>query len=81
MDDDRNWPDEDWDESDRPFLVVLLLCILLGVLGVHRFFVGKIGTGLLLLFTGGGFGVWWIVDLVLIATGNFRDREGLYIRP
>ena len=81
MDDDRNWPDEDWDESDRPFLVVLLLCILLGVLGVHRFFVGKIGTVLLLLFTGGGFGVWWLVDLVLIATGNFREREGLYIRP
>ena len=55
--------------GQQPFV----LCILLGVLGVHRFYVGKIGTGLLWLFTGGMFGIGWIVDLVLIATGNFTD--------
>jgi TM2 domain-containing membrane protein YozV len=69
------------DVSDRGYVPTLLLCFFLGVLGVHRFYVGKIGTGILLLLTGGGFGVWWIVDFVLIATGSFRDKEDLPIRP
>ena len=51
-------------------------CLFLGVFGVHRFYAGKIGTGVLLLLTGGGLGVWWIVDLLVLATGNFRDADG-----
>lgn len=73
--------DEHDDQSDRGFVAALLLCSLLGVLGAHRFYAGKIGTGFLLLLTGGGCGIWWIVDLVLIATGSFRDRQGLLILP
>ncbi len=69
------------DQSDRSLAAALILCFFLGVLGVHRFYAGKIGTGFLLLLTGGGFGIWWIVDFVLIATGSFRDREGLLILP
>ncbi|HEX6818918.1 MAG TPA: NINE protein [Ktedonobacterales bacterium] len=62
-------PPKDW-------LVTLLLAIFLGYLGVHRFYVGKIGTGLLELFTFGGCGIWWLVDVILIATGAFTDAEG-----
>jgi TM2 domain-containing membrane protein YozV len=56
--------------------VTLLLCWLLGFLGVHRFYVGKVGTGVLMLVTGGGFGIWWLIDLVTIIIGSFRDAEG-----
>lgn len=57
-------------------LVATLLCFFLGVLGVHRFYVGKIGTGILQLITGGGLGIWYLVDLILIIVGRFRDADG-----
>lgn len=63
--------------SDKDFIPTVLLCIFLGGLGVHRFYVGKVGTGLLMLFTLGGFGIWALIDLVLIVTGGFRDANGL----
>lgn len=56
--------------------VALLLCYFLGFLGVHRFYVGKIGTGVLMLITFGGFGLWWLIDLVLICCDEFKDKEG-----
>jgi TM2 domain-containing membrane protein YozV len=62
--------------SPRSRLVALLFCILLGVFGVHRFYVGKIGTGILMLLTIGGLGIWVMIDLILIAVGSFRDKEG-----
>ncbi len=69
---------DEWEEaSDRSRLLALLLCIVVGYLGVHRFYVGKIGTGLLWLFTGGLFGIGYVVDAILIAAGNFRDSAGL----
>jgi hypothetical protein len=71
--------DEYEEVSDRSRLVALLLCVLLGYLGVHRFYVGKIGSGILWLFTGGLFGVGYLIDTVLIATGTFRDDEGLRV--
>jgi TM2 domain-containing membrane protein YozV len=61
--------------SDRSRLVALLFCILLGVFGVHRFYVGKIGTGILMLLTLGGLGIWTMIDLILIAVGSFRDKQ------
>jgi TM2 domain-containing membrane protein YozV len=66
--------------SDKDFWVTLLLCLFLGVLGIHRFYVGKIGTGLLWLFTGGLFGIGYIVDLILIILGSFTDKQGNVIR-
>ncbi len=66
--------------SRKDKTIALLLCIFLGVLGIHRFYVGKIGSGLLYLFTGGLFGIGWIVDICLIASGNFKDNFDLPLR-
>lgn len=62
--------------SDRSRLVALLLCWFLGYFGAHRFYVGKMGTGLLMIVTLGGFGLWWLLDLVMIVIGQFTDVEG-----
>lgn len=66
--------------SDKSKKVALLLCIFLGYFGVHQFYVGKIGKGLLYLFTGGLFGIGWIVDIVKILMGSFRDNVGAPLR-
>jgi len=58
------------------WLTLLLLSLFLGGLGVDRFYVGKIGTGILKLITAGGFGVWWLIDLILILVGKFKDKDG-----
>ena len=65
--------------SDKDFVITLLICVFLGGLGVHRFFVDKIGTGVLMLVTLGGLGIWWIIDIILIVTGSFKDSEGRVI--
>jgi len=66
--------------SDKGFVPALLLCFFLGVFGVHRFYVGKIGTGILMLLTLGGFGIWQIIDFVMIAVGSFTDKQGRQLR-
>jgi TM2 domain-containing membrane protein YozV len=48
----------------------------LGVLGVHRFYLGKTGTGLLMLFTGGGLGIWALIDFILAVCGLMKDKQG-----
>ncbi|HHW84069.1 MAG TPA: TM2 domain-containing protein [Actinomycetales bacterium] len=62
--------------SHRSRTAALLLCFFLGVLGVHRFYVGKVGTGLVWFFTIGMFGIGVLIDFLLIAVGGFRDAEG-----
>lgn len=65
--------------SNKSAVTALLLCIFLGSLGVHRFYVGKIKTGILMLLTGGGLGIWTLVDLIQIACCNFTDSENKYL--
>jgi TM2 domain-containing membrane protein YozV len=66
-------------ESSR-WITLLLLSIFFGSLGVDRFYVGKIGTGVAKLITCGGAGIWWIIDIILIVTDNFTDCNGNAIK-
>lgn len=62
--------------SEKKRTAALLLCLFLGGLGIHRFYVGKIGTGILQIVTIGGFGIWALIDLIMIIVGKFSDKEG-----
>jgi TM2 domain-containing membrane protein YozV len=66
--------------NNESAVLLLVVCILVGWLGVHRFMVGKIGTGVLMLLTLGGWFIWWIIDIIYIATGNFTDKKGKKIK-
>lgn len=65
--------------SPKSRLIAFLFCLFLGYLGIHRFYVGKTGTGIVWLLTLGVLGVGQLIDLILIAAGTFRDRDGLLV--
>lgn len=66
--------------SRRSKWVAFILCFFVGVFGVHRFYAGKIGSGLLYLFTGGVCGIGWLIDMIIILTGTFTDSDGLPLK-
>ena len=65
--------------SEKDWLVALLLSIFLGGLGVDRFYLGSILLGILKLITCGGAGVWYIIDIILIAMEKMKDGNGLLV--
>lgn len=76
------------EETDKRILIAFLLCVFFGWAGIHRFYVGKIGSGIifiLLLLTSPLaipviiLGIWLLIDLILILLGGFKDSEGRYI--
>lgn len=64
------------DVSDKEWLVTLLLAFFLGVFGVHRFYTGHTGIGVVQLLTLGGCGIWSFIDFILIIVGSFKDANG-----
>lgn len=56
--------------------VAAILAFFLGVLGVHRFYVGKVGTGVAQILTVGGLGIWTLIDFIMILVGSFKDKDG-----
>ena len=68
------------DSSERSRGVALALGFFGGFFGLHRFYVGKTQSGIAMIVTFGGFGIWWLYDMVLLATGEFRDAEDLPLR-
>lgn len=73
-------PSKDRPTSPKSKGVALTLCILLGFFGAHRYYVGKIGTGVRWTFTAGMFGIGWIIDLCTIIGGGFYDSNGYVLR-
>jgi len=67
-------------KSSRNWLVTLFLCVFLGYFGAHQFYAGKKGLGVLYIFTLGLFMIGWLVDIVLILIGKFKDSNGLLIK-
>ena len=67
--------------SNRDWLIAFLLCLFGGIIGLHRFYCGKIISGVVYILTfGGGFGIGCLVDLILILCKQFRDIDGLYLK-
>ena len=62
--------------EQKSYMTTLLLCLFAGTIGVHRFYVGKIGSGVAQLLTLGGCGIWTMIDLIMIITGKFTDAQG-----
>ena len=66
--------------SDKSRLATTLLAFFLGTLGVHRFYLGKIGTGIVMLLTAGGLGIWALIDFIFAVAGLMKDKEGKLIK-
>lgn len=66
------------ENTGKSQLVALLLCIFVGALGIHRFYLGYTGIGIIQLLTFGGCGIWSLIDLILIVTGDLKPKDGEY---
>lgn len=66
--------------SDKKKSTALLLCLFLGYFGAHYFYVGRIGRGIVCIFTFNWFMIGWFVDFFKILAGKFQDNTGMYLR-
>ena len=81
---DAGYGDNDWVrslraqrlKSEKSWTVAFVLSVFVGWLGADRFYLGQISLGILKAITLGGFGVWWIVDIVFLCRGTMTDSEG-----
>ncbi|TXJ30333.1 TM2 domain-containing protein [Brachyspira aalborgi] len=66
--------------SEKSLGTCLMLFIFLGWIAAHRFYAGKVGTAILYIITLNGIGIWWLIDLILILSKNFKDNENKLIK-
>lgn len=66
--------------SEKSGIACLLFLLFLSPFGIHRMYVGKVGTGILFFLTMGGFGIWWLIDLILLIVGSFTDADGAAVK-
>jgi len=62
--------------SDKSRGIAFILALVLGVFGAHRFYVGKVGSGIGMICTLGGLGIWYLYDVIMVASGQFTDADG-----
>ena len=62
-------------------IIAIVLCLVVGVLGVHRFYLGYTGIGIIQLLTGGVFGIWTLIDLIMLITGDLKPKDGSNYDP
>jgi len=67
-------------KTNHSKMILAIICFFLGVIGIHRFMVGKVGTGVLMIITLGGCGIWALIDFIVILTGGFTDKDGNKIK-
>jgi len=72
-------PDRPRGPSDKSRTIALALAAIIGPFGAHRFYAGRTASGILMLITLGGLGIWWLFDVIVIAAGGFRDADGRFI--
>ncbi len=64
------------ESSEKKILPAFMMCFFVGFLGIHRFYVGKTGSGIAQILTFGGLGIWALIDWIMIMCGSFKDSEG-----
>lgn len=74
--DNTNQNNLDNNQEKKSFMTTAMLSLFLGAWGIDRFYLGKIGTGILKLITFGGFGIWYLIDLIIILTGSAKSKNG-----
>ena len=64
------------ESSEKKILPAFMMCFFVGFLGIHRFYVGKTGSGIAQILTFGGLGIWALIDWIMIMCGSFKDSQG-----